>query len=103
LNRWLEQARQAIGPQASSAAWTAGQLLSVAAAVEEAEVEILRLVARGSSNKEIASQLLVSVAAVERHLTNAYTKLGARGRAEATAYITSGRTRFTPDLPRPSL
>lgn len=51
------------------------------------EVEILRLMARGSTNKEIAAQLMVTVATVERHLANAYTKIGARGRVEATAFV----------------
>ena len=47
--------------------------------------------AGGSMNKEIAANLAVSVATVERHLANAYSKIGARGRADATAYaITHG-------------
>jgi DNA-binding NarL/FixJ family response regulator len=50
------------------------------------EAEVLRLLARGLANKEIAAQLFVSVATVERHLANAYAKIGARGRAQATAY-----------------
>ncbi len=50
------------------------------------EVEILRLLAGGQSNKEIASALSISVATVERHIANVYDKIGARGRAHATAY-----------------
>jgi pimeloyl-ACP methyl ester carboxylesterase/DNA-binding CsgD family transcriptional regulator len=52
----------------------------------EREREVLRLVAAGQSNKEIAFQLTVSLNTVERHLVNIYTKIGARGRADATAY-----------------
>ena len=50
------------------------------------ELQVLRLVAAGSSNKEIASELAVAVSTVERHLVNLYTKIGARGRADAIAY-----------------
>jgi pimeloyl-ACP methyl ester carboxylesterase/DNA-binding CsgD family transcriptional regulator len=50
------------------------------------ELQVLRLVAAGSTNKEISSELGVAVATVERHLVNVYTKIGARGRADAVAY-----------------
>jgi DNA-binding NarL/FixJ family response regulator len=43
-------------------------------------------VASGSTNKEVADQLRVSVATVERHIVNIYTKIGARGRVDATTY-----------------
>lgn len=51
------------------------------------EVEILRLIADGMTNNEIADALVISVRTVERHVTNAYGKIGARGRADATAYV----------------
>lgn len=51
----------------------------------ERETEVLRLVAGGESNKEIAGVLGLSVHTVERHLANIYAKLEVRGRAEATA------------------
>ena len=50
------------------------------------EVEVLRLVAAGRTNTEIAAELVVSVHTVERHVANIYLKIGVRGRAEATAY-----------------
>jgi DNA-binding CsgD family transcriptional regulator len=53
------------------------------------ELEILRLVAAGRSNGEIADALVVSVRTAERHLSNIYAKLGTTGtvaRATATAY-----------------
>jgi pimeloyl-ACP methyl ester carboxylesterase/DNA-binding CsgD family transcriptional regulator len=50
------------------------------------EVEVLRHVAAGSTNKEIAAELGVAVSTIERHLVNLYTKIGARGRAGAIAY-----------------
>jgi len=53
------------------------------------EVEVLCLVAAGKSNSEIADELVLSVRTVERHITNSYRKIGARGRADATSYILS--------------
>jgi DNA-binding CsgD family transcriptional regulator len=50
------------------------------------ELEVLRLVASGRSNREIADELTLSVRTVERHVTNLYAKIGARGKADATAY-----------------
>jgi DNA-binding CsgD family transcriptional regulator len=50
------------------------------------EVDVLRLIAAGGSNREIADELVLSVRTVERHITNLYGKIGARGKADATAY-----------------
>ena len=50
------------------------------------EVEVLRLLAAGNTNRQIAAALVVSVATAERHIANIYAKIGARGRADATAY-----------------
>jgi DNA-binding CsgD family transcriptional regulator len=50
------------------------------------EVEILRAVAAGRSNAEIAAALVLSVHTVERHVANVYRKIGAHNRAEATGY-----------------
>jgi DNA-binding CsgD family transcriptional regulator len=50
------------------------------------ETEVLRLVAAGRTSKEISADLSVSVRTVGRHITNIYTKIGARTRADATAY-----------------
>ena len=47
------------------------------------EIEILRLIAAGMRNQEIADQLFISLATVKRHIANAYGKLGARHRVEA--------------------
>ena len=52
----------------------------------EREVEVLRLIAAGNSNREIATDLVLSVRTVERHITNVYGKISARGRADATLY-----------------
>jgi DNA-binding CsgD family transcriptional regulator len=50
------------------------------------EREVLRLVAAGESNAQIARRLGLSVHTVERHVANLYRKISARGRADATAY-----------------
>ena len=52
----------------------------------EREVEVLRLIADGISISEIAATLVLSVRTVERHVTNIYSKINARGRADTTAY-----------------
>lgn len=49
------------------------------------EIQVLRHVVAGASNKEIAGRLGVAVSTIERHLVNLYTKIGARGRADAIA------------------
>jgi DNA-binding NarL/FixJ family response regulator len=54
--------------------------------LSEREVEVLRLIAEGRSNREISEALVISVRTVERHITNIYAKIGARGKADATAY-----------------
>jgi two-component system, NarL family, response regulator LiaR len=49
----------------------------------EKEREILALLVKGLSNLEISRQLSISMATVKFHLTNIFTKLGARNRVEA--------------------
>ncbi len=51
------------------------------------ELEILRLAAAGQDNAEIADTLVLSVRTVERHLSNAYLKLGVSGRAGRAAAV----------------
>jgi DNA-binding NarL/FixJ family response regulator len=46
----------------------------------------MRMIARGRSNRAIARELVLSVRTVERHITNIYAKIGAHGKADATAY-----------------
>ncbi len=49
------------------------------------EVEVLRLVAQGASNREIAETLVVSLNTVKTHVSHVITKLGVRSRAGAAA------------------
>lgn len=50
------------------------------------EVEVLRLVAGGGSNRDIAAELVISEHTVARHLNNIFSKLGVSSRAAATAF-----------------
>ncbi len=54
--------------------------------LSERECEVLRLVAAGKTNREIAAQLVISEHTVSRHLQNMFMKLGITSRAAATAY-----------------
>ena len=50
------------------------------------EVEVLRLVAQGLSDKEVADKLIVSPRTVGNHLQSIYSKLGVSSRAAATRF-----------------
>jgi DNA-binding CsgD family transcriptional regulator len=52
------------------------------------EVEVLRLIATGHSNRAIAQALYISPNTVLRHVSNIFTKTGVANRAEAAAYAT---------------
>ena len=54
--------------------------------LSDREREVVRLVARGYSNKEIAAKLEVSVKTVETYRYRAVEKLGLRGRADLVRY-----------------
>jgi DNA-binding NarL/FixJ family response regulator len=102
-----------LGEEAFVTAWTNGRTMPLARVVEMAlageratslpaanrrdrgtpphgltarELEVLRLVASGRSNREIATDLVLSVRTVEKHIASIYAKIGARGRADAATY-----------------
>lgn len=50
------------------------------------ELQVLRLVATGATNRQIADTLVISDKTVARHVSNLFTKLGLSSRAAATAY-----------------
>lgn len=50
------------------------------------EVDVLRLVATGATNREVAARLSISEKTVARHLSNIFTKLEVTSRSAATAY-----------------
>ena len=59
----------------------------VASVLSPRELDILRLAAEGRDNDAIAAELVLSVRTVERHLQNAYAKLGLHGRTARTAAV----------------
>jgi DNA-binding CsgD family transcriptional regulator len=74
-------------PSESDGEEPAGEMLSLATlralGLTRREAEVMRIVARGRSNQEIAAQMTVSVRTVQKHLENIYEKLGARSRTQA--------------------
>lgn len=104
-------AREALGAAGFAAAWEAGRRLRsqeadaevarVLAAAEALlspipesdrhgltprELEVLRLVAAGRTNREVADALYISIPTVKRHLSTILGKLGVPSRVAATAY-----------------
>jgi DNA-binding NarL/FixJ family response regulator len=59
---------------------------SLPGGLTEREVEVLRLVATGCSNRDVAAMLFISERTVHRHLSNIFVKLGVSTRTAATAY-----------------
>jgi DNA-binding CsgD family transcriptional regulator len=78
--RLLERMVPACGPdsQAADRRDTAG--------LTPREVEVLRLVATGASNRNIARKLVLSEKTIARHVANIFLKIGVSSRAAATAY-----------------
>jgi DNA-binding NarL/FixJ family response regulator len=50
------------------------------------EVEVLRLVAQGLTNEQVAQRLVISARTVDTHLTAIYSKIGVSSRVAATRY-----------------
>ena len=69
---------ESCGPRGAAPACPAG--------LTRRELEVLRLIAAGKSNREIAAALYLSPRTAERHVANIYLKLGAHSKAEAAAY-----------------
>jgi LuxR family maltose regulon positive regulatory protein len=61
---------------------TAGSLVEP---LSERELEVLRLIASGASNRDIARKLFLSLATVKTHINNLYRKLQVRTRTQAVA------------------
>ena len=86
----FEPAQTAAAPAPPAGADRGAAATTIAAArvaelLTARELEILRLIAAGLRNLEIADQLFISPATVKRHIANAYLKLGAGHRTEALA------------------
>lgn len=68
------------------AALTRKRTPRIAHGLSPRELEVLVLVARGKSNKDIATELVISDRTVARHLSNIFTKLGVSTRTAASAF-----------------
>jgi DNA-binding NarL/FixJ family response regulator len=55
------------------------------------EVEVLRLIARGRSNREVAERLFISAKTVARHVENLYAKIEVSSRADAALFAMEHR------------
>jgi predicted ATPase/DNA-binding CsgD family transcriptional regulator len=104
----IDAARARLGEEAFAAAWAEGRTMSPERAIEYAlereptpdpaasepypsglsarEAEVLRLVATGLTNAEVAQKLFLSSRTVNWHLTSIYRKLGSHSRTEATRF-----------------
>jgi DNA-binding NarL/FixJ family response regulator len=108
-DRNLAATRAQLDPSTFEAAWAAGRAMTMEQAIEEAfalareaqtaaapqtptadltarEVEVLRLLAQGLTNREIAERLVISPRTVNAHLHAIYHKLDVSTRSAATRY-----------------
>jgi DNA-binding NarL/FixJ family response regulator len=109
--RTVENVRTELGEEAFTAAWAEGRTMTPEQALAAhlpmgepsrapsaklpitypdrltaREVKILRLVAQGLTNDQVAEQLVISSRTVNTHLTSIYSKIGVPSRSAATRY-----------------
>jgi DNA-binding CsgD family transcriptional regulator len=65
---------------------TASPQTASAQGLTHRELQVLRLVARGATNRSIAAELVLSERTIDRHVSNIFAKLRVSSRAAATAY-----------------
>jgi ATP/maltotriose-dependent transcriptional regulator MalT len=65
------------------AAPTPAESITLEEPLSAREIEVLRLIAQGHSNQEVAARLYITEGTVKRHTTNLYGKLGVRSRTQA--------------------
>jgi LuxR family maltose regulon positive regulatory protein len=80
LRRLLEEFEREQGPAPSSPMPDASALLEPLTSQEQ---RVLRLLAEGASNQQIAAQLVIELSTVKKHMTNLLAKLGATNRTQA--------------------
>jgi len=83
-SRWIkqiEELEQNLAPEK----------ITYPAGLTEREVEVLRLVAGGATNQQVAKVLLISIHTVNTHLTNILNKTGCENRTAATAFAIQHR------------
>jgi DNA-binding NarL/FixJ family response regulator len=74
--------------EAGSGRRTSHTLAQWPSGLSDREVQVLRLVARGSTNKEVASELGISAKTVQHHVAHVYDKIGVTSRAGAALFAT---------------
>jgi ATP/maltotriose-dependent transcriptional regulator MalT len=79
------EGRSADGVMRGLSPAVASRLSTPASPLAAREREVLALVAKGTSNREIARELFISEATVKTHLSHLFTKLGVTDRAAAVA------------------
>jgi DNA-binding NarL/FixJ family response regulator len=84
--RLLSAAARAPGVPAAPGTPGAGATVGADDELTPREAEVLRLIAAGQSNREIARTLFVSEATVKTHVNRIFAKTGSRDRAQATRY-----------------
>jgi DNA-binding NarL/FixJ family response regulator len=84
--RLLSAAARAPGVPAAPGTPGAGASAGADDELTPREAEVLRLIAAGQSNREIARTLFVSEATVKTHVNRIFAKTGSRDRAQATRY-----------------
>lgn len=79
----LDSQRRSIQPPAP----TSGSVSSATQTeLTEREIEVLRLIAKGATNREIAEQLVITEGTVKNHISNILNRLGLRDRTQAALY-----------------
>jgi DNA-binding CsgD family transcriptional regulator len=84
--RWVFQELGAVPDVARAQALSRQAAAKPAGGLTARELEVLRHVATGKTNRSIAADLILSEKTVARHVSNIFTKLGLSSRAAATAY-----------------
>jgi DNA-binding CsgD family transcriptional regulator len=84
--RWVFRQLAAVPDLARVEALSGKVAAGEAGGLTARELQVLRLVAAGETNKAIAADLFVSERTVDRHMSNIYAKLGVSSRAAATAH-----------------
>jgi DNA-binding NarL/FixJ family response regulator len=69
--------------------------------LSERETEVVRAIAQGRTNREIAAELFISLSTVKSHVSGIQTKLGVRNRVQIAAWAWETRTVTTTRVRRP--
>ena len=84
--RWAFEQLGAVPDMARTEALSRKAVAKPAGGLTARELEVLRLVATGKTNRSIAADLFLSEKTVARHVSNIFAKLGVPSRAAATAH-----------------